>query len=125
MELGGVLYTDRETVDKVERMKVCTCLNPLHSNVHFMDASGYSLISEEMKDEDIRGLITKLGYIEAMPVVIDPGVLKPADFIKAVLEQRLPNPFMPDAPQRIVTDTSQKLPIRFGRNDQRDTRRQA
>ena len=115
MELGGVLYTDRETVDKVERMKVCTCLNPLHTAMSIYGCMlGYSLISEEMKDEDIRGLITKLGYIEAMPVVIDPGVLKPADFIKAVLEQRLPNPFMPDAPQRIATDTSQKVGIRFG-----------
>ena len=96
-------------------MKVCTCLNPLHTAMSIYGCMlGYSLISEEMKDEDIRGLITKLGYIEAMPVVIDPGVLKPADFIKAVLEQRLPNPFMPDAPQRIATDTSQKLPIRFG-----------
>ena len=46
LELGGVMYVDRETVDKVERMKVCTC--------------------------------------------------------------------MPDAPQRIATDTSQKIPIRFG-----------
>ena len=78
MELGGVLYTDRETVDKVERMKVCTCLNPLHTAMSIYGCMlGYSLISEEMKDEDIRGLITKLGYIEAMPVVIDPGVLKP------------------------------------------------
>ena len=55
-----------------------------------------------------------MGYLEAMPVVVDPGVLKPADFISAVLTKRLPNPFMPDAPQRIATDTSQKLPIRFG-----------
>ncbi len=93
MELGGVLYTDRETVDKVERMKVCTCLNPLHTAMSIYGCMlGYSLISEEMKDEDIRGLITKLGYIEAMPVVIDPGVLKPADFIKAVLEQRPAEP---------------------------------
>ena len=30
------------------------------------------------------------------------------------MEQRLPNPFMPDAPQRIATDTSQKVGIRFG-----------
>ena len=67
-----------------------------------------------MKDEDIKGLITKMGYIEAMPVVVDPVVLKPADFIDAVLTRRLPNPFMPDAPQRIATDTSQKLSIRFG-----------
>ncbi len=115
LELGGVLYTDRETVDKVERMKVCTCLNPLHTAMSIFGCLlGYDLISAEMKDEDIRGLITKIGYIEAMPVVTDPGVLNPKDFIGAVLERRLPNPFMPDAPQRIATDTSQKLPIRFG-----------
>lgn len=115
LELGGVLYTDRETVDKVERMKVCTCLNPLHTAMSIFGCLlGYDLISAEMKDADICGLITKMGYIEAMPVVTDPGVLKPEDFIEAVLKRRLPNPFMPDAPQRIATDTSQKLPIRFG-----------
>ena len=115
LELGGVLYVDRETVDKVERMKVCTCLNPLHTAMSIYGCVlGYNLISAEMEDEDIRGLVTKLGRIEAMPVVVDPGVLKPSDFIDAVLNRRLPNPFMPDAPQRIATDTSQKLPIRFG-----------
>jgi len=115
LELGGVLYADRDTVDKVEKMKVCTCLNPLHTAMSIYGCLlGYTLISAEMKDEDICGLITKMGYQEAMPVVVDPGVLKPADFIDAVLTKRLPNPFMPDAPQRIATDTSQKLPIRFG-----------
>lgn len=115
LELGGVVYTDRETVDKVERMKVCTCLNPLHTAMAIYGCLlGYDLISAEMKDEDICGLITKMGYLEAMPVVTDPGVIKPKDFIEAVLKRRLPNPFMPDAPQRIATDTSQKLPIRFG-----------
>lgn len=115
LELGGVIYTDQETVDKVEKMKVCTCLNPLHTAMSIFGCLlGYELISAEMKDEDICGLITKIGYVEAMPVVVDPGVLKPKDFIGAVLERRLPNPFMPDAPQRIATDTSQKLPIRFG-----------
>ena len=49
-----------------------------------------------------------------MPVVTDPGVLNPYEFIGAVINRRLPNPFMPDAPQRIAMDTSQKLPIRFG-----------
>ena len=67
-----------------------------------------------MKDPDIRPFIQKLGYIEAMPVVTDPGVLNPYEFIGAVINRRLPNPFMPDAPQRIAMDTSQKLPIRFG-----------
>ena len=76
------MYVDRETVDKVERMKVCTCLNPLHTAMSIYGCLlGYDLISAEMADEDIRGLITKLGHIEAMPVVVDPGVLKPGDFI--------------------------------------------
>ena len=75
---------------------------------------GYTLISAEMADEDLRVFIQKIGYIEAMPVVTDPGVLNPYEFIGAVINRRLPNPFMPDAPQRIAMDTSQKLPIRFG-----------
>jgi fructuronate reductase len=49
-----------------------------------------------------------------MPVVTDPGVLNPYEFIDEVINKRFPNPFMPDAPQRIAMDTSQKLPIRFG-----------
>lgn len=115
LELGGAMYAPRETVDKVEKMKVCTCLNPLHTAMSIYGCMlGYTLISEEMKDEDLAGLITKMGYKEAMPVVVDPGVLKPMEFIDAVLTRRLPNPFMPDAPQRIATDTSQKLSIRFG-----------
>ena len=115
LELGGVLYCDRETVDKIEKMKVCTCLNPLHTAMSIYGCMlGYTLISAEMADEDLRAFIQKIGYIEAMPVVVDPGVLNPYEFIGAVINRRLPNPFMPDAPQRIATDTSQKLAIRFG-----------
>src|SRR5699024_237932 len=43
-----------------------------------------------------------------------PGILDPKTFIDQVLNVRIPNPFMPDTPQRIATDTSQKLAIRFG-----------
>ena len=115
LELGGVLYCDRETVDKIEKMKVCTCLNPLHTAMSIYGCMlDYTLISAEMADEDLRAFIQKIGYIEAMPVVVDPGVLNPYEFIGAVINRRLPNPFMPDAPQRIATDTSQKLAIRFG-----------
>ena len=115
LELGGVMYTDRKTVDMVETMKVTTCLNPLHTAMSIYGCLlGYDLISAEMKDADIRAFIQKIGYMEAMPVVTDPGVLNPYEFIGAVLNRRLPNPFMPDAPQRIAMDTSQKLAIRFG-----------
>ena len=115
LDLGGALYTTRDTVDKVETMKVTTCLNPLHTAMSIYGCMlGYTLISAEMADEDLRPFIQKIGYIEAMPVVVDPGVLNPYEFIGAVINRRLPNPFMPDAPQRIAMDTSQKLPIRFG-----------
>ncbi|MBB2184380.1 mannitol dehydrogenase family protein [Lachnospiraceae bacterium MD1] len=115
LEKAGILFTDRETVDKVEKMKVCTCLNPLHTALAIFGCLlSYQTIWEEMRDTDLVKLVNKIGYVEGMPVVVNPGVLNPQDFIKAVLELRLPNPFMPDAPQRIATDTSQKIPIRFG-----------
>lgn len=115
LDLGGAIYTTREIVDKVETMKVTTCLNPLHTAMAIYGCMlGYTLISAEMNDSDIRSFVQKLGYIEAMPVVTDPGVLNPYEFIGDVINRRLPNPFMPDAPQRISMDTSQKLPIRFG-----------
>lgn len=49
-----------------------------------------------------------------MPVVTDPGILSPVDFVNEVINVRIPNPFMPDTPQRIATDTSQKVGIRYG-----------
>ena len=99
----------------VETMKVTTCLNPLHTAMSIYGCMlGYTLISAEMADDDLRAFIQKIGYMEAMPVVTDPGVLNPYEFIGDVINRRLPNPFMPDAPQRIAMDTSQKLPIRFG-----------
>ena len=115
LEKGGVILTDRDTVDKAERMKVTACLNPLHTSLAIFGCLlGFTKISEEMNDEDLRALVTKMGYNECLPVVCNPGILDPETFLKEVLEERFPNPFLPDTPQRIATDTSQKLPIRFG-----------
>ena len=115
LEKGGFLFTDRETVDKVEKMKVCTCLNPLHTTLAIYGCLlGYEKISEEMKDPELYKMVRTIGYTEGLPVVIDPGVLDPKEFIDTVIGMRIPNPFMPDTPQRIATDTSQKLAIRFG-----------
>jgi len=115
LEKAGVLFTDKETVDRVEKMKVCTCLNPLHTSLAVFGCMlGYTRISEEMKDPDLVKLIKGVGYDEGLPVVTDPGIIKPRDFIDQVINVRLPNPFMPDAPQRIAMDTSLKFPIRFG-----------
>lgn len=115
LEDAGVIFTDRETVDKVEKMKVTTCLNPLHTTLAVNGCLlGFDKISEEMKDQDLVDLISGIGYVEGLPVVVDPGVLDPKEFIDTVINVRFPNPFMPDTPQRIATDTSQKLGIRFG-----------
>ncbi len=115
LEEGGVIFTQRETVDKVEKMKVCTCLNPLHTALAIYGCLlGYTLVSEEMKDPVLKKLVEIIGYREGLPVVVDPGILDPKEFIDQVVNVRIPNPFMPDAPQRIATDTSQKLAIRFG-----------
>lgn len=112
---GGLMFTDRETVDKVEKMKVCTCLNPLHTCLAvFGCILGYQKISDEMKDTELVKLVKTVGYVEGLPVVVNPGILDPKEFIDTVLKVRVPNPFMPDTPQRIATDTSQKLAIRFG-----------
>ncbi len=115
LEKVGVIFTEKETVDKVERMKVCTCLNPLHTTLAVYGCIlGYTKISDEMKDEALVNLVKKIGYTEGLPVVTDPGVIKPQEFIDTVVNVRIPNVFMPDTPQRIACDTSQKLPIRFG-----------
>ena len=115
LEKAGVYMTDRDTVNKTERMKVTTCLNPLHTALAVYGCLlGYTSIAAEMQDTELKGLIERIGYDEGMPVVTDPGIIKPADFIAEVVGQRFPNPFIPDTPQRIATDTSQKIPIRFG-----------
>ena len=115
LDEAGIIYTNRETVNKVEKMKVCTCLNPLHTALAIFGCLlGYTLISEEMKNPILKKLVETIGWKEGMPVVVNPGILRPEDFLTEVLTVRIPNPFMPDTPQRIATDTSQKLPIRFG-----------
>ena len=115
LERAGVYMTDRDTVNKTEKMKVTTCLNPLHTALAvFGCLLGYESIAAEMKDPQLKALVEKIGYDEGIPVVVDPKILSPMDFIHEVIDQRLPNPFIPDMPQRIATDTSQKVPIRFG-----------
>ena len=115
LEKAGVYMTDRDTVNEVERMKVTTCLNPLHTALAVYGCLlGYTLIADEMKDKELLTLVKTIGLTEGLPVVNNPEIISPADFIDEVINKRLPNPFMPDAPQRIATDTSQKVGIRFG-----------
>ena len=115
LEKAGVYMTDRDTVNNTEKMKVTTCLNPLHTALAVYGCLlGYESIAAEMNDARLTALVNGVGYREGLPVVVDPKILSPKAFIDEVVQQRLPNPFIPDTPQRIATDTSQKIPIRFG-----------
>lgn len=115
LERAGVILTSRDTVNKVEKMKVCTCLNPLHTCLAIYGCLlGYTSIAEEMKDSELSAFIDQMSHKEGMPFVVNPKVIDPEQFLNEVLTERFPNPFMPDTPQRIATDTSQKLSIRFG-----------
>jgi fructuronate reductase len=115
LEKTGVLFTGRQAVDKVEKMKVGTCLNPIHTALAIFGCLlGYKRINEEMKDPDLVKLAEGIGYREGLPAVTDPGIIDPKQFLDEVIKVRLPNPFLPDAPQRIAADSSQKIPVRFG-----------
>lgn len=114
LEKAGVYMTDRETVNKTETMKVTTCLNPLHTALAvFGCVLGYTSIWEEMLDEDLVKLVNTIAD-EGIKVVTDPKIIDPKTFVNEVINDRLPNPNIPDMPQRIATDTSQKVGIRYG-----------
>ena len=106
----GIVIAGEELVNDPENP-----INPLHTALAVYGCLlGYNLIADEMNDKELTGLIRHIGYDEGMKVVTDPGILSPKAFIDEVIEKRLPNPFMPDTPQRIATDTSQKIVVRFG-----------
>lgn len=115
LERAGVTMTDREHAERADTMKVTACLNPLHTALALFGCLlGYTRIWQEMGDGDLVALVRRLGYVEDLPVVVSPEVIDPHAFLDELLERRLPNRSLPDAPQRIASDTSQKMPIRFG-----------
>lgn len=114
-EDAGVLMTDRDTVNLADEMKVTTCLNPLHTALAvYGSILHFKSISSEVENASLRNLIKQIGYVEGLPVVKDPKVINPQEFIDELVTKRLPNPYIPDTPQRIATDTSQKMAIRYG-----------
>ncbi len=114
-EKAGVYMTDRETVNASERMKVTVCLNPIHSALGtYGCVLGYTKFSVAMEDPDFLALANLVGPVEGMDVVIDPKIISPQAFLDEVLHERFPNPYMPDTVQRLVTDISQGLSVRFG-----------
>jgi fructuronate reductase len=114
-QASGVYLTDRDTVNNADEMKVTTALNPLHTALAiFGSLLGYNSISTETQNPDLLTLIKEIGYVEGLPVVNDPKIIDPKKFLDDVINKRLPNKYIPDTPQRIASDTSQKLKIRYG-----------
>ena len=115
LEKAGVYMTDRDTVNKSERMKVTACLNPIHTALGpYGCVLGYDLFSDEMKDPDMLKLGRLVGYGEGMEVVPDPKILSPKAFLDECMNERFPNPYLGDTCLRLSTDSSQGLGVRFG-----------
>ncbi|MGN1165846.1 MAG: mannitol dehydrogenase family protein [Lachnospiraceae bacterium] len=115
LEKAGVYMTDRDTVNKSERMKVTVCLNPIHTALGpYGCLLGYDLFSDEMKDPDMLKLGKLVGYGEGMDVVPDPVILSPKAFLDECMNERFPNPYLGDTCLRLCTDSSQGLGVRFG-----------
>ena len=115
LEAAGVYMTDRDTVNKSERMKVTACLNPIHTALCTFDLLlGYAGFADGMSDPELNALARRVGFDEGLPVVESPGILDPAAFLEEVLTERFPNAFLGDTSARIAVDISQMLAIRFG-----------
>ena len=115
LEKAGVFMTSREIVNKSERMKVTVCLNPVHTALCTYDCMlGYTLFADGMKDKELDKLARRLGYIEGLPMVDDPGILSPKAFLDELMAERFPNPYLGDTSARIAVDISQMVAIRFG-----------
>lgn len=114
LEEVGVYFTDRDTVDKSEKMKVSACLNPIHTAmVGFGRLLDFDTVDELMRDPLLLKYLKRLGYDEALKVVDDPGIINPKAFLDEVMEKRFPNPHIHDTLYRIATDASQGMGVRF------------
>lgn len=84
-----------DEVEGVEPMKVCTCLNPLHTTLAVYGCLlNHERICDEMKEPQMKRLVERVGYDEGLPVVIHPGILEPKEFIDMVLNIRIPDPLL-------------------------------
>ena len=115
LEKAGIYMADRDTVNASERMKVTVCLNPVHSALGpYGVVLGIDKFYEVMRDPQLHKLAELVGPTEGMAVVIDPEILSPEAFMKELMEERFPNPYIHDTSQCLCTDISQGLSVRFG-----------
>lgn len=112
----GVYMTDRDTVNKAERMKVTACLNPVHSATGPVGV----VLGEELfaKMLNTNPTMMKMGrmvaYTESLPVVVDPKIISPQEFVDELFNDRFPNEYLGDTNIRLATDVSMGVGVRFG-----------
>ena len=116
LEKAGVIFCHSpEDVAGYERMKVGACLNPIQTTLCIFGCLlNHEHIYDAIADPLLKELVYRQSYDESLPVVVHPGQIEPEEFLREVLEERLPNPNIPDTPARIITDTSQKVGVRYG-----------
>lgn len=112
----GVYMTDRHTVNLSERMKVTACLNPVHSATGPLGvALGYELFAHMLNtDTDMLKMARMVAYEEGLPVVVDPGIISPQEFVDELFQDRFPNEYLGDTNLRLAVDVSQGVGVRFG-----------
>ena len=112
----GVYMADRNTVNLSERMKVTVCLNPVHSVTGPLGVVlGYDLFAHMLNtNEDMMKMARMVAYDEGLPVVADPGILSPQEFVDELFNDRFPNEYLGDTNLRLAVDVSQMVGIRFG-----------
>ncbi len=112
----GVVFCDNaDDIAKYEKMKVGACLNPNQTTLAIFGCLfNIKHIYEAIENPLLKELVYRQSYEEFLPVIEHPGKIDPSEFLRQVLEERLPNTNIPDTPARIITDTSQKLGVRYG-----------
>ena len=112
----GVYMADRETVNLSERMKVTVCLNPVHSATGPLGVVlGYDLFAHMLNtDADMMKMARMVAYDEGLPVVANPGIISPQEFVDELFNDRFPNEYLGDTNLRLAVDVSQMVGIRFG-----------
>lgn len=114
LEKAGVTFVDRKTANLAEKMKVGACLNPLHFCIAiFGTLLCFDTMASAACDEDIKRVIECLGYEEMIPLVVDPVIINPQDFLNECINVRFCNTFLPDTTARITMDASMKISARF------------